>query len=97
MIKEAIDGEKVATWKCDSDGDFTHNAEQWNRRAWFRPKVEKGRCLIFSILPPKNTKITRSIYGIYHGRFVEMLLVHFDSEIERVSVSSFPESGDRVG
>ena len=28
-IKEAIDQNKIDTWSYDSDGDFTHNVDQW--------------------------------------------------------------------
>ena len=37
--------------------------------------------------------MSKAIYAVYHGRFVEMLLTHFDSEIEEIKVSSLLEKG----
>jgi hypothetical protein len=49
-IKKAIDQDDIQTWSYDADGDFTHTADQWIRRAWFRPIVREGR-LVFNIIP----------------------------------------------
>jgi len=94
-IKKAIDNGEVKTWAYDTDGDFTHSAEQWNRQAWFRPSVQSGT-LVLSIIPPQGRNISKEVYGIYHGRFIEMLLVHFDSKFSRVGASAMPEAADRI-
>lgn len=94
-IKEAIDRGSVETWKYDSDGDFTHSPAQWNRQAWFRPLVESDG-LVFVILAPRNTTMSKTIYGVYHGRFIEMLLTHFDLGFSRVLATALPERGDIV-
>ena len=78
-IRKAIDDKKVETWSYDSEGDFTHTPAQWSKKAWLRPKVYTGE-LRFGILAPKDTKLSRTIYGVYHGRFIEMLLDHFDAD-----------------
>jgi hypothetical protein len=96
-IKEAIEQEKIETWSCDSDGDFTHTPPQWKRRAWLRPTVEEGQRIVFNIIPPKNRRISRLIYGVYHGRFIEMLLTHFDDRIHQACASAMPAAGDRIG
>jgi hypothetical protein len=57
-IKRAIDNDDVVTWSYDDDGDFTHTADQWRRRAWLRPHVHENR-LVFNILPPRG-KTSRS-------------------------------------
>lgn len=74
-IKKSIDDKQVVTWSYDSDGDFTHDVDQWRRLAWLRPKVEPNR-LAFGIVAPNNQKISHTVYGVYHGRFIEMLLTH---------------------
>jgi hypothetical protein len=92
-IKKAIDEKHVQTWEYDKDGDFTHTATQWNRKAWLRPSTENG-ALRLTIVPPQNSTISTEIYAIYHGRFVEMLLAHFDQSFSEVSVTAVATSGD---
>ena len=60
-FKKAVDDGHVVTWSYDSDGDFTHTAEQWIRKAWLRPKVVEGTELIMYILTPKDTKLSTRI------------------------------------
>lgn len=86
-IKDQINKGKIDTWAYDSDGDFTHCVEQWNKHAWFSPKVESER-LVFGIIGNKNIPMTKSLYAVYHGRFIEMLLAHFDTDINVVWPSS---------
>jgi hypothetical protein len=95
-LKEAIAEDRVVTWSYDSDGDFTHLPPQWHRRAWLRPLVEDDR-LIFTILPPRGEKISRATYGVYHGRFIEMLLSHFDQKFHKITATAMPARGDNVG
>jgi hypothetical protein len=76
-IKKAIDDKKIETWSYDKDGDFTHTPSQWKNKAWLRPKIYTGE-LRFGILKPTDTTLTTEVYAVYHGRFIEMLLAHFD-------------------
>lgn len=78
-IKKAIDDNEVRSWSYDNDGDFTHDSEQWSRKAWLSPKVEDGE-LRLKIIPPEDVTISSQVYGLYHGRFIDMLLTHFHSE-----------------
>jgi len=94
-IRAAIDSGRIQTWAYDSDGDFTHTASQWNRRAWLRPSVSFGG-LTFNILGPQGMGVSREIYGIYHGRFIEMLLVHFDRQFGTVQATALATVGDAV-
>ncbi len=95
-IRASIRGGSIDTWSTDADGDFTHSAEQWKNRAWFRPTVAEDR-IIFNILGPRSKSLSRTVYGVYHGRLVEMLLTHFDEKFSRVSASALPVKGDVVG
>jgi len=41
-IKTAIKGGHVQTWLVDPEGDFTHEPEQWRKKAWLNPTVIPG-------------------------------------------------------
>ena len=94
-IKKAIDDGHVLTWSYDDDGDFTHTAEQWKKRAWLRPKIVGGE-LVFYILNPKNLNISVGIYAVYHGRFIETMLVHCDSLFSKVTATALAENEDII-
>lgn len=87
QIKESIDNQEIDTWQYDNDGDFTHTASQWVNHAWFRPYIEGDR-LTFGILGRKDSFLTINEYGIYHGRFAEMLMSHFSSDITEIIIQS---------
>ena len=87
-IKDYNKKRKIESWKYDADGDFTHIPEQWENKAWFRPNIESER-LVFGLLGNKNIEMSKSLYAIYHGRFIEMLLTHFDTDIS----VTWPSSG----
>jgi hypothetical protein len=94
-IRAAARAGKFSTWSMDADGDFTHSAEQWKLKAWFRPKVSEGR-IIFSILTPQKKDMTKGIYAAYHGHFIELLLIHFDAQFQRAEATALPVEGDQV-
>lgn len=95
-FKKAIDGGKVVTWSYDADGDFTHTAQQWKSLAWLRPKVKLGEDLTFTILKPRNLKVSSEVYAVYHGRFIEAMLVHCDSLFIDAVATALPADGDIV-
>jgi hypothetical protein len=92
-IKQAIDEKKIDTWEYDNDGDFTHRPEQWYKQAWLRPNVQQG-VLLFGLIGKKDVKMTKPIYGVYHGRFIEMLLTHFDTEFSTTSATAQADTVD---
>jgi hypothetical protein len=49
--------------------------------------------LLFAIVGRQNVKMTREVYAIFHGRFAEMLLAHFDLEFSTVSATPLGELG----
>lgn len=85
-IKNAIETKKVDTWLY-KDGYFTHSPEQWKYKAWFKPVIGHGE-LKFGIYPPKDSVVSTQIYGIYHGRFIEMMLSHFDHEFSTIAATA---------
>ncbi len=94
-IRKAIDARKIETWTYDSDGDFTHTPAQWANKAWLRPTLQSG-ALVLNILNPTGINLSKEIYGVYHGRFIEMLLVHFDREFGDAHATAMTAVGDRV-
>lgn len=94
-IKEQINNGMIDTWSVDNDGDFTHDVEQWRFHAWLRPIIETDR-LVFGILCRNDRSITTTEYAIYHGRFVEMILAHFDKMCVNVMVTAMPTTYDKV-
>lgn len=88
QIKAAIAAGHVTTWSVDSDGDFTHTPLQWKGLAWLRPLVVPGEELQFRIIFSSSAKDRTEVYAVYHGRFIEMLLAHFDKSFESVSASA---------
>lgn len=94
-FKKAIDNKKVVTWSYDNQGDFTHDVDQWKNKAWLRPEIQSSQ-LVFNIIRPQNGKISSEVYGVYHGRIIESLLVHCDKLFTDGIASSLPRTGDLV-
>ncbi len=94
-INEKIENSFIDTWSVDSDGDYTHTAEQWKNHAWIHPIIESGR-VVFAIWGRVNENLSVVDYAIYHGRFVEMLLAHFDHQCDSIDVSSLGTKYDRI-
>lgn len=88
-INEAISKNQIITWSVDADGDYTHTLEQWKNCAWMRCRYEINdpTLLRFVIVEPLNKKLSKAVYGVYHGRFAEMLLTHFDTLITSLYIS----------
>ena len=85
-IKQKIREHGIDTWSVDSDGDFTHNVEQWRYRAWIRYRIEQER-IVFFVICRKDSNMSVTEYAVYHGRFVEMLLAHFDMECKSIELT----------
>jgi hypothetical protein len=94
-IKQKIDEEVIVTWLYDNDGDFSHSPDQWEYKAWLRPIIKEGM-VIFKIIAPIDKHLSTRTYAVYHGRFIEMLLSHFDGLFSEISASSLPSNGDEI-
>jgi hypothetical protein len=94
-FEKAIDNRHVVTWSYDKDGDFTHTAEQWKKKAWLRPKIGT-RELRFGIIKPSNQGISWEVYAIYHGRFIESMTAHLHKRFAYSFATSAPNSDDLV-
>ena len=74
-IKRQIDVGKIKTWSYDKDGDFTHTPEQWKDEAWLKPQIKDDR-LRLKIVKCQGKDLSREVFAVYHGRFIEMLVKH---------------------
>jgi hypothetical protein len=95
-IKAGIRSGSIQTWTLDKDGDFSHSPMQWMNKGWFRPVIGQG-VLLFNILGPTQAVMSKETYGVYHGRFIEMLLTHFDTDCSSATATALPVSGDILG
>jgi hypothetical protein len=95
-FKKAIDEGHVKTWSYDAEGDFTHAKTQWENVAWLKPNTDTAGRLTFFIIPPKTQKISKAVYGIYHGRFIESMLTHFNNSFSQGLATSMPVAGDTI-
>lgn len=96
LIKEAIDMGDIDTWDYDREGDFTHVPYQWKNKAWFEPQKYQGEKIIFKIIESVRFPLDQDLYGLYHGRFAEMLISHFSRFIKRIEISPRPTSVDII-
>jgi hypothetical protein len=94
-IKKAIDDDNIVTWSYGYARDFTHTPDQWKNKAWLVPKISIGE-LRFGILKSNSEPISTETYAIYHGRFIEMLLAHFDSKFSDTCATAYPTTLDSV-
>lgn len=96
-IYEAIDDGDIETWSYDEDGDFSHVTSdgQWEGAAWLRPQAGQSE-LVLTIVPPKGEAVSSEAYAVYHGRFIEMLLAHFDNAFSDAKATAQPTLEDSV-
>lgn len=92
-FKKKIEDGEIETWSYDSDEDFTHTPTQWKRKAWLHP-VKLSDRLRFTIISSKNYDLTRALYGIYHGRFIEAMLTHCHELFTVARATPEPTSDD---
>lgn len=95
-IYAAIDEGSIETWAYDKDMDFFHDTSdgQWEGEAWLHPTVGDG-ALVLNVIPPTKT-VTMEAYAVYHGRFIEMLLAHFDEDFSEAYATAQATGDDRV-
>lgn len=85
-LNEKINRESIITWIVDEDGDYTHTPAQWMYRAWFKAREGGDQTIVFGLVESRKYTLTKELYAVYHGRFAEMLLAHFDGDIEDIAI-----------
>jgi hypothetical protein len=99
-IKKEINEGKIKTWTYETHNQkqyFFHvtNDNQWKGKAWLLPNFEE-ELLVFNIIKPQSATVSTVAYAVFHGRFIEMLLAHFDKEFSIAWATAMPASGDVV-
>jgi hypothetical protein len=96
-IKKQIRNGEIQTWSVDSAGDFTHVTHdgQWKNKAWMRPTEYSDR-LLLNIIRPKGGSISRPVYAVYHGRFIEMAIEHVFEMFSVARATPSADEGDLV-
>lgn len=94
-FKKAIDDGHIVTWSYDRDGDFTHTPDQWKHQAWLRPSISNGM-LTMNFLANNTIRTTKTVYGVYHGRFIESMLTHCDGLFSVGAATAMPTNSDRI-
>lgn len=95
-FRDAIEDGRVATWKDDKDGYFSHKAERWKRKAWFS-HAESATALTFHILLNDNVtpvEDRRAVYSYYHGHLLETFTNHFAARFSKAISTSNPTTSD---
>ena len=82
----------ITTWLKVGE-HYTHVAERWHRKAFFKAHVDSGQ-LRFNIIAPKGKNVTNEVYAYYHGHLTETFLNHFDKDFSLVGVSPLCTAGD---
>lgn len=94
-IKQKINDGEITTWIVDSDGDITHKSDQWKYKAWFHPQIEENR-LVLAIWGRKSANMSVEEYAAYHGKFLRMILVHFDKQMDGIEISPLASKYDNI-
>lgn len=93
-INTAIENREILTWMVDDDGDYTITRDQWQYHAWMKPYLcDNEGILKFGIVQSRRFRMTKELYGIYHGRFVATLLSHFDTLMDDIQVTPLLSKG----
>ena len=88
---------KIDTWMLSDDGKYyTHTAERWTKKAWFKP-VTGDKLLTFNIIKPGDRNVTSPVYAYYHGHLIETFLNHFDTAFTSGAATALPTAGDHCG
>ena len=85
-IVSYMSDEYVSTWIIDDEEDITLDREQWRYRAWMHMEVKDG-VLAIGIIASRRYKLTKEIYGVFHGTFLTTLLTHFDVDMQSIAVT----------
>jgi hypothetical protein len=94
-IRKQISAGRIATWRYDTAGDFTHKTSQWDGKIWLRPSSSNG-ALTFSVVPGNENPTSRETYGIFHGRFLETVTIHVSGHFTEAVSSSSPAGNDQI-
>lgn len=85
-IDFAMRSNVIRGWTIDGVGDYTMTSNFRGNRAWFRHRIH-GNEIQFGIIGSRSAPMDRTLYSVYHSRLIEVLLTHFDNDIQSLEVS----------
>ncbi|GAB0077028.1 hypothetical protein I4I80_10615 [Pseudomonas syringae pv. tomato] len=86
---------KITTWEENSQGNFTHKADQVHGQAWFCATIQKDR-LRWNLRAPGGKPISRYVFAYYHGHLTEAFINHFPKLFTSASCTANKAPGDNV-
>lgn len=93
-IKQKEAKGKIDTWMLSDDGKYyTHTAERWTKKAWFKPYTSEN-ILTFNIIKPRDLNVTSPVYAYYHGHLIETFLNHFDVDFTSTTATALAAGDD---
>lgn len=85
----------ITTWEKTPTSLYTHKANDWKKKAFFKPSIETDR-LRFNIIKPENAVVDTLVYSYYHGHLIETFIKHFDQSFSWARASAKPQTNDKV-
>src|SRR5690242_17895706 len=101
-VRESIKNGHVRTWSVSnifSVECFTHIPSQFFNEAFLKPSTEKGlvlNSLVMNIFPKRGSVLSHELFGIYQGRFIEMMTNHFSDGFTYCSASATMSGNDSL-
>lgn len=98
LLFEGINEGVITSWLIDDESHLTLNSRIWRNRLWMHiANIEPKHSITFGIIGRKFEKITMAEFGVYHGRFAEVILANFADIISGIEIPSTPTQYDIVG
>ncbi|MGC4004673.1 MAG: hypothetical protein QM811_16765 [Pirellulales bacterium] len=82
-------------WRLTSKKRYTLNAEKLRNKAFFSATVSDDY-VVFNIRPGIGLRLANTTYAIYHGHFIQLLLMNFDDMISTISCTALADDNDRT-
>ncbi len=101
---QTLEGNALKTWERDQeDGSFTHTGHaegevaRFKNKACIMPPKETAQQCKFSVSVDKSLSDgdKADIAAVYHGRFMQMLLAHFERHIIKIEYSRWQPEGKK--
>ena len=91
-ILARFDQRTIEGW-CRDGECFTLTDPEWSTRAYLRPLLQTEN-LVLGLVPTEGQGMSKELYAVYHGRFIDMLLRHFSDVIGSVQLTTGRTSPD---
>lgn len=95
-IYEGIATRRLEKWTSLPDGRITPSPFLWRNEAFFKPEIwVEEKELRFGLLKRGDRKhVTSKLYTYFHAKFIEMLLVNFDTDFQEVTITALSSPPD---